>query len=500
MENTKFFTSDDAVVTLKTETDKEKVLEFIAKDEWYTPYIWECFVKEIANAPLFFEQYKEQFETELPNGLKCNVPALDNSNEELIETARDTGLMLGFPANGGIVVKPTRYTAFTSICQRAGISGSTISNMDEKPLISVLPTMEKAQWLSRGFSLHKADCKILYRDGKVSSMLSKEYEILPANETIPRFERKLREDHPDLTFSSGMFSHEYLVLDYMLNDDIMEDSFISMLSEYGVSAKTVKAGVRFSTSDVGNSCVTAAPFYDLDGARIRLGKPICLSHDKGHSIEQFIKMLNGLAMVFKENEDLVEKLGNTQIKHPGGCFLHIIDKNRSLRSGSEDLADELDAEFPAGCTAIDVFLALNKIVEVRNSRKELNPTQLINLTETIAKLLLINYTDYDHDNTVEILNSLEKYPDIEVYKENENSVTSSLYIKKYQDNRFNKTDYTVSSESDSKYFTGRATERVNVTHYSFMGEHDFTDDEVNHYCKVMDKISNNILSGIYQKN
>lgn len=193
-----------------------------------------------------------------------------------------------------------------------------------------------------------------------------------------------------------MFSHEYLVLDYMLNDDIMEDSFISMLSEYGVSAKTVKAGVRFSTSDVGNSCVTAAPFYDLDGARIRLGKPICLSHDKGHSIEQFIKMLNGLAMVFKENEDLVEKLGNTQIKHSGGCFLHIIDKNRSLRSGSEDLADELDAEFPAGCTAIDVFLALNKIVEVRNSRKELNPTQLINLTETIAKLLLINYTDYDH--------------------------------------------------------------------------------------------------------
>ena len=35
----------------------------------------------------------------------------------------------------------------------------------------------------------------------------------------------------------------------------------------------------------------------------------------------------------------------------------------------------------------------------------------------------------NHDNTVEILNSLEKYPDIEVYKENENSVTYSLYIK-----------------------------------------------------------------------
>lgn len=39
-----------------------------------------------------------------------------------------------------------------------------------------------------------------------------------------------------------------------------------------------------------------------------------------------------------------------------------------------------------------------------------------------------------------------------------------------------------------------------MKNYSFMGEHDFTDDEVNHYCKVMDKISNNILSGIYHKN
>ena len=56
----------------------------------------------------FFEQYKEQFETELPNGLKCNVPALDNSNEELMETAKDTGLMLGFPANGGIVVETNK--------------------------------------------------------------------------------------------------------------------------------------------------------------------------------------------------------------------------------------------------------------------------------------------------------------------------------------------------------------------------------------------------------
>ena len=270
MENT-FFTSDDAVVTLKTEADKEKVLEFIAKDEWYTPYIWECFAKEIANAPLFFEQYKEQFETELPNGLKCNVPALDNSTEELMEPAKATGLMLGFPANGGIVVKPTRYTAFTSICQRAGISGSTISNMDEKPLISVLPTMEKAQWLSRGFSLHKADCKILYRDGKVSSMLSKEYEILPANETIPRFERKLREDHPDLTFSSGMFSHEYLLHESQkLNDAIPSDQRATLISVDGMAYSLLMIPASPLVGAVGDAFGQAGAGLALLGGAIML--------------------------------------------------------------------------------------------------------------------------------------------------------------------------------------------------------------------------------------
>ena len=385
---------DTSVFEIKNDADKQKVLDFISQDEWSTPYIEECFIKDIPDTPLFFDMYKSDFEVEF-SGNRFNVPALDNTTDELSETAQNIGFLLGYPKDGSLVVKPTRYPAFNTICARAGISGSTITNSEDKPLLSVLPLAEKAVWLSRGFSLHHAPCKVLYRDGKVSSMLSSEYEILPANLIVPAFEERIRMDHPDMTFSSGAFSHEYLYLDYTLNNTVMEESFLAMLDEYGVHADSVKAGVRFSTSDIGNSCVTAAPFYKMDGKTIRLGKPIVLSHENKHTIDQFILLLDGLAMSFKESEDRIEELGNTEIKHPGGCFMHIIDKNRTIKAGSEHIADDLDAEFPAGCTAIDVFLALNRIIDERNSKKPLSPTQLINLSEQIAKLLLIDFKEYD---------------------------------------------------------------------------------------------------------
>lgn len=391
----KFLASDDATMKIKNNEKKQEVLDFIAKDEWSRPYIMECFAEEIPDTPLFFHLYKEKFEVEKAQGIKYNVPPLANSDEELSETAKTIGFLLVYPKDGEIVAKPTRYTAFHTMCARAGISGSTIANTENKPLIDALPLSEKAQWLSRGFSLHKGTCKVLYRDGKVSSMLSSEYEIMPASEIVPKFEKRLKQDHPDLQFKDGLFSHEYLVLDYMLNNTVMEASFLSMLQEYGVAATSIKAGVRFNTSDIGNSCVTAAPFYEIDGLRVRLGRPIVLSHDKGHTIEQFIAKLDGLGMLFKESEDRIEELGNTEIKHAKGCFLHILDHYKTLRAGSEDIAQELDDAYPSGCNAIDIFLALSRIVDERNKRKELSPTQLVNLSEAIAKLMLLNYADYD---------------------------------------------------------------------------------------------------------
>ena len=216
MKNSNLLVSDDAIFEIKSEQDKQKVLTYISADEWISPYIYECHALELPDAPLFFGQFKQDFMVEMPTGT-YRVPPLENSDEELSETARDTGLILVYPEKGHLVAKPTRYTAFTTMCARAGISGSTICNSQKKPLLNVLPLAEKATWLSRGFSLHLAPCKILYRDGKVSSMLSAEYEVLPADMAVPAFEDRIKKDHPALELSAGMLSHEYLYLDYLFS-------------------------------------------------------------------------------------------------------------------------------------------------------------------------------------------------------------------------------------------------------------------------------------------
>ena len=55
---------DTSVFEIKNDADKQKVLDFISLDEWSTPYIEECFIKDIPDTPLFFDMYKKDFEVE----------------------------------------------------------------------------------------------------------------------------------------------------------------------------------------------------------------------------------------------------------------------------------------------------------------------------------------------------------------------------------------------------------------------------------------------------
>ena len=77
-------------------------------------------------------------------------------------------------------------------------------------------------------------------------------------------------DHPDYEFDNGIVSHEYLMVEYLLNDTLMEESVRLKLNDAGAKISKLKAGIRFSTSDVGLSKVYATIFYDADGIRTTL--------------------------------------------------------------------------------------------------------------------------------------------------------------------------------------------------------------------------------------
>ena len=164
----KYLKFDDQVTVLTKHKELQQYLQFRKEnDVWVQPYIKETTVVGIEDHPLFLSQYF------LSNGIELN----DESNE----CVKDTGMFLTFPMNGERKIYPTRHTAFTSICQRAGLSGPTISNFIGTAFKKVLPVTEKASWLTRGFSLYMQKCKILIRDGKISAMMSNGYSILPAD-------------------------------------------------------------------------------------------------------------------------------------------------------------------------------------------------------------------------------------------------------------------------------------------------------------------------------
>ena len=389
------YCKDFEIKELKNRKDLDACLDYISNDIWLKPYINECSLSAIPENSLVRLGMMEDIQVTGANNTMVSVKNVDD--EDIFQCAKENGLLLIFPMENKWAAIPARYTAFSSICDRAGLSGRTITNNDEKTALSVLPIMEKAQWLSRGFSLNKLSCKILLRDGKISAMLSNKYNIMPVNEILPLFEKEIKKEHPNLVFKSGKFSHEYMFLDYLLEDPILEDSFLNILQTCGMAnIAAVKAGIRFSTSDIGYSMVRAIPNYEINGFKIRLGKPIEVKHDNGKE-DDFLKLLKTVGMLFKEAEDRVEELGNINISYPSGCLQHIFMKeNKNIPKQIVDIEiEKLCQNPPAHYSAINLYITLNEMVEETAQKKALSPKAYLNMSEEIARLLYLDYEKYD---------------------------------------------------------------------------------------------------------
>lgn len=104
-------------------------------------------------------------------------------------------------------------------------------------------------------------------------------------------------------------------------------------------------------------------------------------------------------MLFKEAEDTVEKLGNTNLKYPAGCLQQIIENNNWLpaKAAKMELEDAvtLYGNGKESATAFDVYLMVAHIIETQAVIKPMTPTQRVNFSEEVSKLLNFDYEKYD---------------------------------------------------------------------------------------------------------
>ena len=106
--------------------------------------------------------------------------------------------------------------------------------------------------------------------------------------------------------------------------------------------------------------------------------------------------MKNLGMVLKECEEQIEQLGNIDISDVAGC----VDQIREVytffpRQIAEAVEEDCRKRFPKGGTAIDVYLALNDIIQRHSVQNDLTPTRYLNLCEQVAKLMKLPFDKID---------------------------------------------------------------------------------------------------------
>lgn len=387
MENKKFFNHDTDIVKLENRNDLQIYLDHIKEDDVVqNVYINECAALGMINAPLL-----------LPSFMADNKIVCDD--QDAAECCEDYGIFLVFPTELKMETLPTRYTAFKSICARAGLSCVSMSNTEEKPNVKPLAPDRKAAIITECLKLYSDTAQILIRDGKVSAMHSKIYGWLMPYDIIEPFEHFAKLTWPNMEFSYGEVSHEYLYADYYLHDELAEDSMKLLLEQFGAKIDgKLKAGIRVSTSDVADAALRFSPFYEINGTRVRIGRPLEVIHHAKNTLEKVReKVFPEIGMLLKESEDEVEKLGNIDINFPAGCLQHVVlEKHPVPYEETKTAMEEMTNDFPDGCKAIDVYLKLNEIAE-RKVAKSANfgPAKTVKMFEEIAKLMFCDYKAFD---------------------------------------------------------------------------------------------------------
>lgn len=382
----KYLTYDEEIRLLDSRDLLEDYLQFRKKnDEWETPAINDVAVVGIENIPIMIQAV-------------CTENGIDGANESNVECIQENGLFLSFVKNGQRVILPTRSIAFSSICDRAGLSGPTITNFGASRTRQVLSVVEKAAWLSRGMSLDGRKCKILIRDEKVSAMLSADYVILPADELIQVAEAEIQKEYPDYSFMDASISHEYLHVRYLINNPNTDGRFQILLRDiqYG-DFESVKCGIGFATSDVGLSSAYSYPFFKIKDMIIRFGESISVKHDGSNSIKTFEDRIEKVGSIFKEAEDQIEKLGNTDLNSVAEVVRNIVAEHKTTfpKAQAEEVISELEIDMDGSGTAIDAYIALNDIINRYCAAKNFNPSLQLNLMDRVTKFLYTNYKKYD---------------------------------------------------------------------------------------------------------
>ena len=402
-----YLTSDFEERFIDTKEELEEYLKFRTENDILIPCpINALSAAGIENIPLFVQEYLDNVEASV-QGYKEPCETLDYDEREVKECIDQTGLFLIVPYNNyekricKNLALPTSEYAVSTILNRCDDFCGTMARFEPKQHKKVLPVSEKAVRITRDFELYDDNCLVLVRDRKVRAVHSRLYDWLNAEELVEKLEEALNTEHPSYTFESATVTHEYLSVNYMLNDTMMEESLKMSLNDNGSGIKELKAGVQFITSDIGISSVKCNIILNIDDETIVLGG-IDMPHKNGATIEGFADSLKDFGNILKEQEEKIENLGNIEITDVSFVVKEIVEHYSSIFPSqiAETVVDNLKIQFPTtvGGSAIDVYLALFEIINRHKAGGKMGLSRYIFLTDQVSTMINLPFKKIEEGN------------------------------------------------------------------------------------------------------
>lgn len=318
------------------------------------------------------------------------------SADAVSECMNDLMLMVTFPWNDVIRAVPLRYTALKTLCDRAGISGTSIMSYDKRPYHTPISPLERATVLSMFLRHFTSKALILVRENKVSAILSgdeKDYTIMPVADLLQILLEELPVKYQKSQFVEGIASHEMVKAIFKINDDELEDRIKDSLgatdTTIDVSGLTVR--LELVSSDIGKYSATLIPALQMRSVTMRIGEPLKLRH-KGSDVKEFHKQCDKIFSLFEDGMKLMEEMGKIKVSNPQKTLENMAEKAdlplRSLKRAQESMLQECGNT----CTGFEIYYFLYWIVEdhiqyMKEKGKPLSLQQKFDMQEKAARQL-----------------------------------------------------------------------------------------------------------------
>lgn len=380
--------------------------EQVVSDRWVNVY-----TNELETVPLEHNELNllvpGSFLFTTKKGLVVNGFSADVENEDITTSMKNTRIAICLPYNDTMVLYPLRYTAFSHIQERSGISGSSISSLKERRRANEMAPDTRCKCINEGLDLYKDKTLVLIRDGKCTALLSgdeSDYSVMPTSELISILENELKNSYAGYEYAMSRTSHEITEVLYNLKDRELEKRVFDVLTANGELVSNISLQVRLTTSDVGKCAARLTPIIYDEGKPIILGKSLSVEHKGGKkAMKAFEDITQRFLAKYRENITNLQKMMNITIHYPADCLKNIYTalKMTGHIAALRNCQERIVAEHNGTCSAYDIYWYLNEMLymsEISNKQqgKTVSLFESIKAQETVAEILFMDITQYDH--------------------------------------------------------------------------------------------------------